>query len=882
MSNYNKTTVNILDELISLHDQDFVQSAYQILLDRAPDPEGLHYYLARIRKGISKEEIVAQLGQSSECKSRKVKIAGLNKLIKHHRRLKTPFLGMFLRLLGPKKVERDIQQKLRVIENKLYAQNVQVQKRFSEMSEALDQLKKLAKIKERPSVEQNKATQLSNFDADWYQEQYPDIVESRMDPYEHYMAHGKKEGRHPAFDSTWYLAQYPDIAENGINPFDHYMTHGKKEGRHPAFDSNWYLTQYPDVIESGMTPIEHYISYGKSDGRYPAFDREGYLIRYPDVASSGIDPLDHYIQHGKSEGRFPAYNPADKNNYPKWIHDFEMLTKEMREAMHNQSKGFMYRPLISVVMPVYNPNPVWFAEAIESVRNQIYPNWELCIADDASPDTAIRPILEHYLKLDKRIKVEFRHKNGHISAASNSALAIANGDWVALLDHDDILPEYALFWIVDAINKNPDIRMIYSDEDKIDEQGNRFAPYFKCDWNPDLFYSHNMFSHLGVYQMQLVREVTGFSIGMEGSQDYDLALRCIEHIASEQIHHIPRVLYHWRLHAESTASSPDAKPYAMIAGERAINNHLKRQGINAKAELIVYGYRVRYALPDILPLVSLIIPTRNGLQLIQQCIESIVQKTMYSNYEILIVDNGSDELATLQYLKEVVSDIRIRVIRDDSPFNYSALNNAAVKLARGEVIGLINNDIEVISPDWLTEMVSHALRPEVGAVGAKLLYPNDTVQHAGVLLGVTDIAAHAHKNLPKESPGYFGRASLIQSFSAVTAACLVVRKTIYESVGGLNEVDLAIAFNDIDFCIRVRKAGYRNIFTPYAELYHHESATRCLDDLSDKRFSKEVDYMKRNLLLTPDPAYSPNLTLEDDDFSLAWPPRVENITLSTH
>jgi GT2 family glycosyltransferase len=289
---------------------------------------------------------------------------------------------------------------------------------------------------------------------------------------------------------------------------------------------------------------------------------------------------------------------------------------------------------------------------------------------------------------------------------------------------------------------------------------------------------------------------------------------------------------------------------------------------------------VRYALPDILPLVSLIIPTRNGLQLLQQCIESIVQKTTYPNYEILIIDNGSDELEILEYFKVLVTDSRIRVIRDHSPFNYSALNNAAVKLARGELIGLINNDIEVISPDWLSEMVSHALRPEVGAVGAKLLYLNSTVQNAGDILGVGigHIAGHAHKDLPRDEHGYFGRANLIQSFSAVTAACLVIRKSTYESLGGLNEVDLQIVYNDVDFCIRLRNAGYRNIWTPYAELYHHESATRGYEDTPEKkaRFKREIAYMQSQWgdALQNDPAYSPNLTIHKGDFSLAWPPRV--------
>lgn len=571
----------------------------------------------------------------------------------------------------------------------------------------------------------------------------------------------------------------------------------------------------------------------------------------------------------------------DRNDYAEWVRRYDTLTDESRATMRARIDGFTHKPLISVVMPTYNPKQDWLIEAIESVRKQIYPHWELCIADDASTDQTVRPILERYAKEDSRIKVVFREQNGHISAASNSALELVTGEWVALLDHDDLLAEQALFWVADAINSNSDVRLIYSDEDKLNEVGRRCDPYFKCDWNADLFYSHNLITHLGAYRSDLLNAIGGFKVGLEGAQDYDLALRCVECIEPKQIHHIPRVLYHWRMHAASTAQSAGSKPYAMLAGETALNEHLQRQGANAKAKLLDFGmYRVSYALPDAPPMVSLIIPTRNGLKLIRQCIESILKQTSYPNYEILVVDNGSDDLATLHYFEDLESEVRVRVLRDDRPFNYSALNNAAVKVARGELVGLINNDIEVISPDWLSEMVSHALRPGVGAVGARLWYPNKKLQHGGVILGVGGVAGHSHKHLGDHQYGYFGRANLVQSFSALTAACLVIRKTIFEEVGGLNEADLQIAFNDIDFCLRVREAGYRNIWTPYAELYHHESATRGFEDTPEKqaRFNKEVHYMKQRWgdQLLNDPAYSPNLTLDHEDFSLAWPPRVEH------
>lgn len=563
------------------------------------------------------------------------------------------------------------------------------------------------------------------------------------------------------------------------------------------------------------------------------------------------------------------------NDYVEWIQLYDTLTNKSLAKIRARINIFTHKPLISVVMPTYNPKPEWLIEAIESVRKQIYPYWELCIADDASTDETIRPILESYAKKDSRIKVTFREKNGHISVASNSALELVTGEWVALFDSEDLLSEHALFCVVDVINRNHEVSLIYSDEDNVDEVGRRHNPYFKCDWNLDLFYSHNFISHLGVYRTDILKKIGGFKIEMAGAQDYDLALRFIECIESKHTQHIPRVLYHSRMHAENIAQSTSTQ-CAMIAGQKALNEHLERLGLRAKAELTSHCFRVRYSLPDVPPLVSLIIPTKNGYELIKQCVDSILDKTTYPNYEIIIVDNGSDDTQTLKYFQTLESNPRIKILRDDRPFNYSSLNNEAVKHANGELIGLINNDIEVITPGWLTEMVSHATRPEVGAVGARLWYPDDTLQHGGVIL-VGGVAGHAHKGIKRGDLGYHGRADSIQSFCAVTAACLIVKKSLYQAVGGLNEEYLKVAFNDVDFCLRLLSLGYKNIWTPYAELYHHESATRGLDDTSEKkiRFEKEIDYMKKNWqdLLLYDPAYSPNLAWRED-FSFAWPPRV--------
>lgn len=570
---------------------------------------------------------------------------------------------------------------------------------------------------------------------------------------------------------------------------------------------------------------------------------------------------------------------VDRHDYSVWVKYYDTLDDHSRWKIREEIRNWHERPLISIVMPVYNPPLDLLREAVDSVKAQLYTHWELCIADDASSDPQVRAYLAALEQQERRVKVVYRKENGHISHASNSALELATGEFVALMDNDDLLSEHALYWVVRAIRENPDAGLIYSDEDKIDTSGNRSAPYFKSDWNEFLFRSQNMVCHLGVYKLALVRTLGGFRAGFEGAQDYDLALRCSERLQREQIVHIPRVLYHWRIHAGSTAMAGGEKPYAALAGVKALDEHLQRKGDLGSTELLPMGmYRVHYSPPATQPLVSLIIPTRNAYGLVKQCIDSIERLTTYKHYEIILIDNGSDDPVALDYFARLDQQDNIHVLRDDGPFNYSALNNKAVQLARGELIGLINNDIEVITPEWLDEMVSLAMQPNVGAVGARLWYPDDRLQHGGVVIGVGGVAGHSHKYLPKGDYGYFCRAALIQEFSAVTAACLIIRKSIFEQVEGLDEEHLKIAFNDVDFCLRVQEAGYLNVWTPFAELYHHESATRGLEDTPEKkeRFSKEVQYIKsRWPKIQEDYTYNPNLTLDHEDFGLAWPPRVK-------
>lgn len=569
----------------------------------------------------------------------------------------------------------------------------------------------------------------------------------------------------------------------------------------------------------------------------------------------------------------------DRHDYSVWVDYYDVLSEKQQWLVEEQISHWKQSPLISIVMPVYNAPISYLIDAIGSVQSQLYTNWELCIADDASTDPLVAETLKRIAATDARIKVVFREANGHISQASNSALELATGSYIALMDNDDLLPVHALYWIARTIIENPDVGLIYSDEDKIDDRNVRSSPYFKSGWNKFLFRSQNMICHLGAYRRDLVTAVGGFREGFEGAQDFDLALRVIEKLESSQIIHIPRILYHWRMHEGSTAMAGDEKPYAALAGVRALDEHLERTQVGGHTELLPMGmYRVHYPLPDVLPLVSLIIPTRNAHALVRQCIESITRLTTYSAYEILLVDNGSDEPASLEYFQSLATLPNVTVIRDDGPFNYSDLNNKAVKTARGSMIGLINNDIEVITPEWLSEMVSIALQPGVGAVGARLWYPDDRLQHGGVIVGVGGVAGHSHKYLPKGDYGYFCRAGLIQELSAVTAACLIIRKETFLEVNGLDGTHLKIAFNDVDFCLRVQEHGYTNVWTPFAELYHHESATRGNEDTPEKkeRFQNEVMYMKsRWPTIQEDRYYNPNLTLDHEDFALAWPPRVK-------
>ncbi len=581
---------------------------------------------------------------------------------------------------------------------------------------------------------------------------------------------------------------------------------------------------------------------------------------------------------------FNAKNKASVHSlgaYQSWIllHE-DNLTRHLKKAPRIiRSWPEEKRPFFSIILPVYNTEKSLLNRAIESVREQVYPHWELCISDDASTESYIRPLLEEWMAKDKRINVVFRQENGHISINSNNALEIASGDYCVLMDHDDELRPHSLFEAAKVISNKPETLFIYSDEDKIDSEGNRSEPHFKSSWNPDLLYAQNYLNHLTILKTSRLREVGAWRVGYEGSQDHDLYLRFLHDVDIEKIIHIPQILYHWRAIEGSAALTSSEKNYTHKAGIKALTDHL--QNVNAQAKVSMTKseqyYRIKWPVPADPPLVSLIIPTKDFAKMTQVCVESILEKTTYPNYEIIIVNNNSEKEETFAFFETIQrKSTRVRIIDYTKPFNYAAINNYAVERAAGEVIGLVNNDIEIINEGWLTEMVSQAIRPEIGCVGAKLYYPNNTIQHAGVILGVGGVAGHSHKYFPRNAPGYFSRLQLTQNLSAVTAALLLVKKSIFKEVEGLNEKHLKVAFNDVDLCLKVMAKGHRNLWTPYAEAYHHESKSRGRDDCSVKmeRFHREIKYMQDTWgsLLNNDPYHSPNLTNQHEDFSYCTRP----------
>lgn len=570
----------------------------------------------------------------------------------------------------------------------------------------------------------------------------------------------------------------------------------------------------------------------------------------------------------------------DKGEYHAWVELYDTLTERDLTQLRAAGEALAVKPSISVLMPVYNPRPKYLRKALDSVLAQTYPHWELCIADDASTNPEVRSVLEQYARKDGRIKVVFREQNGHISAASNSALDLVKGEFVALMDHDDLLPAHALFMVAEEINRSPEAELIYTDEDKVDENDIRHDPHFKTDWNRELLYSQNFIAHMGVYRTELVRKIGGFRVGFEGSQDYDFVLRFLLHTTDERIRHIPHVLYHWRIFPGVTSFSTDNPDASVDTARRALVEYFEQA--EPTAEVLPIGqfpgwWRIKRRPPAILPRVSLIVPTRDRLEVLEVAVKGLLRETDYPNLEIIVVDNDSTDPATLAFFDQIRDDPRVRVLRISGAFNFSALNNRAAEIATGAILGFINNDIQVIHKDWLMELVTQATQRNVGAVGAKLYYANDTIQHAGVVMGLYGVAGHGHRHFPRNSIGYFGRPMLVQNTSAVTAACMLVPRLVFDQVGGYDEINLTVGYNDVDLCLKIRSAGYNIVFTPFAELYHLESVSRGenLTSAQIERDAKERAYMlsRWSSVIARDPFYSPNLTIASEDYSLAFPPR---------
>lgn len=543
----------------------------------------------------------------------------------------------------------------------------------------------------------------------------------------------------------------------------------------------------------------------------------------------------------------------------------EELARQRQEVFENG-------PCFSIAVPLYQTKEKYLREMIESVQAQTYTNWELCLADGSGREHSLQPVVEEYIAKDKRIKYCLLEKNEGIAGNTNEALKMADGDFVVLTDHDDLLSPEALYQCAKAVQEEPQTDVIYSDEDKVDMSGKKFfEPHFKSDYNIDLLCTMNYICHLFVVRKDVMEQAGLFESCYDGAQDHDFILRCTE--KAEHIVHIPKVLYHWRCHAQSTSENPESKLYAFENGCKAVKAHYDRVGIPAEVEQgPFYGmYRTHYLWKE-QPLVSILIPNKDHAADLKKCMDSIEEKSTYRNFEFIIVENNSTEEEIFAYYKEIEKRDNVRVLYYKEDFNYSRINNFGAKEANGEYVLLLNNDTEMIEPDSIKEMLDVCMRTDVGIVGAELIFEDNTIQHAGVIIGFGGIAGHAFIGQDRDDNGYFSRIISVQDLSAVTAACLMVRRSVFDEVEGLNE-EFKVAFNDIDFCLKVRKAGYLVVYNPYAQFYHYESKSRGQEDSADKvaRFQQEIGLFGERwgeLLEHGDPYYNPNLTLDKADFSL--------------
>ena len=588
----------------------------------------------------------------------------------------------------------------------------------------------------------------------------------------------------------------------------------------------------------------------------------------PYTVQKGLRYLKHYglkefwiRLHERFEPEEVPYGPWNEAYQPTE----EILEKQRRHKFKNG-------PLISIVVPAYLTPERFLRQMLDSLLAQTYENWELCLANGSPEDRDMQTILKSYAEMDRRIRYQDLKENLGIAENTNAAFAMAKGDFVGLLDHDDLLAPNALYEIAAALEEYPEADVIYTDEDKVTtDLTEHFQPHLKPDFNLDLLRSNNYICHFLVVRRSVVEKAGGFRREFDGAQDYDFVFRCVEQ--AREIVHVPEILYHWRTHKSSTADNPASKMYAFEAGRRAIEGNLERTGTQGTVEHTPdFGfYRVKYPVQGE-PLVSIIIPNREEKETLEECVESIFSKTSYKNYEIIIVENNSSSNEIFKYYKQLSEDPRIHLIRWKKEFNYSAINNFGVRHAKGDYLLFLNNDVKIIDPDWLTEMLGICQRREVGAVGAKLIYPDNTIQHAGCVVGMGGIAGNMFVNMPAERTGYLHKASILQDMSCVTAACMMMKKPVFQEAGGFTE-ELAVAFNDVDLCLKVRSHGHLIVYDPYVKLYHYESKSRGAEDSEEKvrRFQTEIEYMRchwLDILKKGDPYYNKNLSLTKWNYSL--------------
>ena len=555
--------------------------------------------------------------------------------------------------------------------------------------------------------------------------------------------------------------------------------------------------------------------------------------------------------------------------YGPW---FEKHKPSAEELERQRKKKWKNPPLISVAVPAYRTPPGFLEQMILSVKEQTYPHWELCIVNASRGEDGMEQVLGRYAGGDERIRVKNLEENLGIAGNTNEALVMARGEFVGLLDHDDLLAPQALFRIAEALTADPQADAVYTDEDKVTtDLSEHFQPHFKPDFNLDLLRSNNYITHFFVVRTRLAREAGGFRREFDGAQDYDFIFRCTEE--AKKVLHVPEVLYHWRTHKASTADNPASKMYAFEAGKRAIEAHLARCGQEGTVSLRkdLGFYRVEYPVQGE-PLVSILIPNRDQKETLEKCLNSIWEKSTYNNYEILIVENNSSSPEIFDYYREIEKRPGVQILTWKEGFNYSAINNFGEKSAAGDYLLFLNNDVEVINPRWIEELLGNCQRKEVGIVGAKLYYPDDTIQHAGTVIGIGGIAGHAFLNMPRSRTGYLHKASLQMDLSAVTAACMMMKRQVFKQLGGFEE-RLSVAFNDVDLCLRTVQAGYLVVYNPEVELYHYESKSRGAEDSEEKvrRFQEEIEFMRcrwMDLLKKGDPYYNRNLTLSKWNYSL--------------